>query len=74
MNVTLDSQLIEMVERSGNFIQGELIDVTVTGLQPSTEYTFKTRAVSQYGTGAMSAEIQFTTGKNYNILYQAKNS
>lgn len=66
MNVTLGSQLIGMVERNGNFIQVELIDVTVTGLQPSTEYVFRTRAVSEHGTGAISMEFQFTTGKSYN--------
>ena len=57
-----------MIERDGNFIQGELIEVTVTGLQPSAEYTFRTRAVNEYGIGAISVEFQFTTGKNYNII------
>ena len=62
INVTLGSQLTSTIERSGNFIQGELIDVAVTGLQPSTEYVFRTRAVNEHGTGAISEELPFTTG------------
>ena len=63
VNVTLGSQLIERIERSGNFIQGELINIPVTGLQPSTEYTFTSRAVNELGTGDISTEFQFTTSK-----------
>lgn len=63
VNVTLGSQLIERIERSGNFIQGELINIPVTGLQPGTEYTFTSRAVNELGTGDISTEFQFTTSK-----------
>ena len=50
------------MEKSGSFIQGELIDITVSDLQPSTAYVFRTRAVNEHGTGAVSMEFPFTTG------------
>ena len=64
--VTLGSQLTERIGRNGNFIQGELINVTVIDLQPGTKYTFRSRAVNEFGTGNISMEFQFTTGKSYN--------
>ena len=71
VNVTLGSQLIERIERSGNFIQGELINIPVTGLQPSTEYTFRSRAANEHGTGDISMEFQFTTSKSYHSMMKS---
>lgn len=68
MNVTLGSQVIDTVERAGSFIQRDLIDVIVAGLQPSTEYTFRSRAMNAHGTGAVSMEFAFATGDDLNAI------
>ena len=63
INVTLGSQLIDTVEWSGNFTQGELLDpVLVSTLQPSTNYTFRAVAVNQLGPGSLSTKFIFTEG------------
>ena len=63
MNVTLGSQLIDTVEWSGNFAQGELLDpVLVSTLQPSTNYTFRAVAVNQLGPSSLSMVYIVTAG------------
>ena len=63
MNITLVSELVDTVEWSGNFAQGELLDpVLVSTLQPSKNYTLQAVAVNQLGPGSLSMEFIFTEG------------
>ena len=62
MNVSLGSRLITTQEWSGNYVQGDLIDVTVTGLEANTVYTCRTRAVNAVGMGNVSMNFNFMTG------------
>ena len=63
MNISLGSQLIDTMEWSGNFTQGEILDpVLISTLQPSTNYTIRAVAVNQLGPGSLSMEFIFTEG------------
>ena len=63
MNITLGFQLIDTVEWSGNFAQGELLDaVLVSNLQPSTNYTYRAVAVNHLGRGSLNTKFIFTEG------------
>ena len=70
LNITnTDSlQLVRSLNWTGNYIQGELLNVTVTDLQPSTLYTFRAIAVNSLGSGDLSMEVMFTTGI-YTLYY-----
>ena len=63
MNVTLGSQLINTMEWSGKFTQGEVLEpVLVSSLQPDTNYSFQTVAVNSLGPGSLSIEFIFAAG------------
>ena len=63
MNVTLGSQLINTMEWSGKFTQGEVLEpVLVSSLQSDTNYSFQTVAVNSLGPGSLSIEFIFAAG------------
>ena len=63
MNVSFGSKLINIMEWSGSFTQGELLDpVLVSSLQPDTNYTFQAVAVNSLGPGFLSMEFILTAG------------
>ncbi len=57
------TQLVAMSNRTGAFSRGEVVEVTVGGLSPGTQYTAVAYGVNAGGAGEQSSLFTFNTGE-----------
>ncbi len=57
-----NTQVAAMTNRTGAFSRGEVVEVTVGGLSPGTQYTAVAYGVNAGGTGEQSRPLTFSTG------------
>ena len=57
------TQLVAMTNRTGAFSRGEVVEVTVGGLSPGTQYTAVAYGVNAGGAGEQSSPFTFSTGE-----------
>ncbi|XP_064392936.1 uncharacterized protein LOC135340213 [Halichondria panicea] len=64
------TQLVAMSNRTGAFSRGEVVEVTVGGLSPGTQYTAVAYGVNAGGAGEQSSLFTFNTADSSMILSQ----
>ncbi|XP_064399728.1 uncharacterized protein LOC135346131 isoform X2 [Halichondria panicea] len=64
------TQLVAMTNRTGAFSRGEVVEVTVGGLSPGTQYTAVAYGVNAGGAGEQSSPFTFSTAGSSTMLSQ----